>query len=72
MTDDMIRFPGGKMPTDADKYDAAVRRQGTADERELNEVRERIRGIFTASIAERLVAIEARLAALEKSHGASS
>ena len=52
--------------------DLAERKASIDRERELEKVRERIRGIFTASIAERLVAIEARLSALEKSHGASS
>ena len=52
--------------------DLAERKASIARERELEKVRERIRGIFTESIGERLVAIEARLAALEKPHGASS
>ena len=52
--------------------DLASRKESIDGERELEGLRERIRGIFTASIVERLVAIEAWLAALENPHGASS
>jgi hypothetical protein len=57
---------------DGNVIDLASRKATIDRERELDEVRERIRGIFTASIAERLAAVEARLSALEKSCGASS
>ena len=59
--------------------DLASRKASIDRERELEGLYESIRGIFAESIAERLnrierqmVAIEARLSALEKSHGASS